>query len=184
MKSSNCAIYADFTSSIIVIIALRLASFDQAGLSTDPTLLESQFITWTLAELNYSIISATIPILRPFVTNLSTHYGGGHGQGDDSMYGYDSSGSHARSKGRSAQKGTFEMRSMNRSKSREVREQEDDERYAPTNYSYGVVTGRQTGNLKSRDPNDTKADATSVNSNDSQKMIIRKDITWQIQHNM
>jgi hypothetical protein len=35
----------------------------------------------------YSLISATIPSLRPFVTNLSTHYGAGLGPADHNTYG-------------------------------------------------------------------------------------------------
>lgn len=82
---------------MIVIAALRLCSFRPLGLSTDPTLLEAEFISWTTAETNYSIISATIPILRPLVISLSTHYDGGFGHSDGSAYADGSTGGYARS---------------------------------------------------------------------------------------
>ncbi|KAK5674398.1 hypothetical protein LTS10_012786 [Elasticomyces elasticus] len=59
-----------FRLGMIVIVALRLASFNQRGFATDPTLYQAEFISWTSTELNYSLISATIPIIRPFVNNL------------------------------------------------------------------------------------------------------------------
>lgn len=58
-------------------MALHLAKYSKTGQSTDPTLLQSEFIVWTSTELNYSIISATFPILRPLVSNFNTSWGGG-----------------------------------------------------------------------------------------------------------
>ncbi|KAF2171439.1 hypothetical protein M409DRAFT_50877 [Zasmidium cellare ATCC 36951] len=61
---------------LLAIVALRLKSFSRSGQTDDPTLLEAQFIVWSSTELNYSIIAATFPIMRPFINNLATNYGG------------------------------------------------------------------------------------------------------------
>ncbi|KAF2165943.1 hypothetical protein M409DRAFT_55306 [Zasmidium cellare ATCC 36951] len=62
---------------LIPIVALRLANYSKNGQHNDPTFLESEFVVWTSTELNYSIISATFPILRPLVNNFNTSWGGG-----------------------------------------------------------------------------------------------------------
>jgi hypothetical protein len=64
-----------FRLPIIVIIAFRLHTFHHAGLTTNFTLLEAMYITLTQTQVNYSLISATIPNLRPIINNLNTHYG-------------------------------------------------------------------------------------------------------------
>lgn len=71
----------DFESSIIVSIVYRFKSFEHEGDTSDPTLLEGPYITWTQAELSYSLLSSTILVLRPFVNQLTTYYGG-HGRAD------------------------------------------------------------------------------------------------------
>lgn len=60
---------------IIIPIALRLATYDEAGLSDDPSLRETLFIIWTQTELNYSIVCAVIPGLLQFMRNLNTTFG-------------------------------------------------------------------------------------------------------------
>jgi hypothetical protein len=78
---------------MIIAPTFRIATFDPTGWATDPTIREDLFIVWTQTELGYSIISATIPILRPFMHNLNSHFGGmgktsnGYGYG----YGYEHS---------------------------------------------------------------------------------------------
>jgi hypothetical protein len=161
---------------MIVIIAFRLSSFDTDGLPEDPTLLESQFITWTSAELHYSLVAATIPILRPFMSNLSTNYGAGQGP-ESSAYGQGTTRSNGHSTTRPHDKRAsaqgFEMRSMI-GRSEGIKQQPE------------FRTDRPQGVARTRSPfgysfDRTKdADAGSTASNESQKMIIRKDITWQV----
>jgi hypothetical protein len=64
-----------FRLPIIIIIAFRLRTFHQSGLTTDFTFLEALYIAITQTQVNYSLISATIPNLRPIINNLNTHYG-------------------------------------------------------------------------------------------------------------
>lgn len=61
---------------MIIPIVFRLATFDSSARNSDFFLAEDLFIVWTQTELNYSIISATIPTLRIFATTLNTQFGG------------------------------------------------------------------------------------------------------------
>jgi hypothetical protein len=161
---------------MVVIIAFRLSSFDADGLAEDPTLRESRFITWTSAELHYSLVAATIPILRPFMSNLSTHYGAGQGP-EGSAYGQGTTRSHAHSTIRPRDNRTslqgFEMQSMTgisegakqHPECRTDRPQAAARTRSPFGYSFDKTKDAETG---------------STVSNESQKMIIRKDITWQV----
>lgn len=155
-----------------MIIAFRLSSFDKEGLSKDPSLRESQFITWTSAELHYSLVAATIPILRPFMSNLSTNYGvgqgpegSGYGQGSTNSYGQATT----RTRDRHANSQVFEMKPMTGKPTTDqfpaprTKEFEGDSRMS---YSCNTIKDADTG---------------STVSNESQKMIIRKDITWQVE---
>lgn len=62
--------------SMIIPISFRLVTFHQTGRSSNFTLLDSLFLVWTQTELSYSIVSATIPTMRPFISTLNTHFGG------------------------------------------------------------------------------------------------------------
>lgn len=64
-----------FRLPLIIIIAFRLHSFNHTGLTTNFTFYESLYVTLTQTQVNYSLISATIPNLRPIINNLNTHYG-------------------------------------------------------------------------------------------------------------
>lgn len=161
---------------MIVITAFRLKSFDSDGLSEDPTLRESQFITWTSAELHYSVVAATIPILRPFMSNLSTNYGAGQGP-ESNAYGQGTTNSHGHSTTRPRDKRTsvqgFEMHAMagrsegvkQHAECRTDHPQSSARTASPFGYSFDKTKDVDTG---------------STVSNESQKMIIRKDITWQV----
>jgi hypothetical protein len=64
-----------FRLPLIIIIAFRLHSFNYNNLTTNFTFYESFYVTLTQTQVNYSLISATIPNLRPIINNLNTHYG-------------------------------------------------------------------------------------------------------------
>jgi hypothetical protein len=67
-------------SAVVIMIAFRLASFDKKSYQSDPTLHEAQFSCWTQAEMNVSIIGATIPMVHRFLASLVTYYGGAGGR--------------------------------------------------------------------------------------------------------
>jgi hypothetical protein len=64
-----------FRLPLIIIIGFRLHSFNYNNLTTNFTFYESLYVTLTQTQVNYSLISATIPNLRPIINNLNTHYG-------------------------------------------------------------------------------------------------------------
>lgn len=162
---------------MIVIVVLRLNAFDDNGLSQDPTLRESRFMTWTSAELHYSLISATMPILRSFMSNLSTNYGAGQGPGGSS-YGQASSGSYGNSVLRSQDAHIsspgFELKPISKRLARFSQTLESTTEELPFH---------PANNLRVCKPSNVKnADASSTGSNDSQRMIIWKDVTWEVPH--
>ncbi|KAI5358848.1 hypothetical protein Slin14017_G111310 [Septoria linicola] len=65
-----------FRLPVITFVTLRLRSYPASD--EDPMLDMAEFNTWSQAELTYSLISSTILIMRPFISNLVTNYGG-HG---------------------------------------------------------------------------------------------------------
>lgn len=168
---------------MIVLAALRLNSFRETGLSIDPTFAETEFLCWTAAELNYSIISATLPILRPLISNLATHYGGGFGQSDGRTYADGSTGSYMRSRTHGLGDESIQLQSLERSKAGHVghqvtiqRSQGDGMHERGTNRAYTSARRRSQIGESSNE------DAASVESSDSKRMIIRKDITWVVDH--
>lgn len=89
-----------FRLPIIVIIAFRLYTFQDTGLN-DFSYIEAMYITLTQTQVNYSLISATIPNLRPIINNLNTHYGAmGESTLTGSGYNSNSNGSNSNSGGR------------------------------------------------------------------------------------
>lgn len=167
--------------SMIIAIAYRLATFDANGLTKNPSILEDRFIIWTQTELNYSVISAIIPSLRPFVKNLSTNYGqelggrSGYTLEDSENYQLSNLGSVAR-KENNPQEGR-------------IRDDVD-----PDDYKFRVWGNQERqGASAKKNKNvgegcskfrktavDEGIDSFSVDSGDSQRMIIQKDITWTV----
>ena len=60
--------------SIVIVIVLRFAADKSQDTTWDGVVLAHAMI-WTAIELNYCLISATIPVLGPFISNLSTSFG-------------------------------------------------------------------------------------------------------------
>ncbi|KAI5369216.1 hypothetical protein Slin14017_G000950 [Septoria linicola] len=59
---------------IIAFIIARLTTFD-ADMIEDFARSETLYIVWTVTQINFSLISTTLPILRPLIKDLSTFYG-------------------------------------------------------------------------------------------------------------
>jgi len=141
---------------LIIAIAFRLANFSTVGLTTNPTFLQDKFIVWTQTELSYSIMAATIPSLRPFIKTLATNYGttpaNGYGSGYGSGYGNGTD--------EDTQSGAVQLSNLRpKGKGEE--------------YKYRIWSGGEP-----RPAN--KADAASVGSSESQRMIIKKDLIWEV----
>lgn len=184
-----CALPCTDVHSLIIFVALRLASLDLDAANEDPTLRGARYVSWTAAEVNYSIISATIPIIRPFMSNLATNYGGGQGSsngGYGSGYGGQSTvGKTGVTSVHASGSQSFPMRTLSRSKIRASTLQ-------PDHIGEYSVDCLPSDAARSRhhvlNPVDSEAlkmssgDNASVDSDDSQRMIIRKDVSWQVSH--
>lgn len=60
---------------LIIPTVFRWTNLNRNNFATNPTLLESAFYIWTEIEITYSIVSAIIPSLKPFIKDLATNYG-------------------------------------------------------------------------------------------------------------
>jgi hypothetical protein len=157
---------------MIVVVVIRMTSFDHAGFATDPTLVESRFIAWTSVELNFSIVSATIPMLRSFVTNLSTHFGAGQAAGG---LGYGQGTSQDKSHASSSRQSRPVMHSLPGIELRSIEHKVPDVPSVP-NLSAKAGFPRGPSGNSVRDE-----DRGSIGSDNSRKMIIRKDFTWRVE---
>lgn len=167
---------------MIVLAALRIRSFNRDALTSDPTFSLAEFLCWTSAELNYSILSATLPIVRPLISNLATHYGGGFGQSDGRTYADGSTGSYVRSGARGDSKSdTIQLRSMGRNRGDGSMRQSAVRRSRGEDWGHDKAFGR-AGRAAVATGEHSNQDAVSVESSDSQRMIIRKDVTWVVDH--
>ena len=185
---------------MIIPIAFRLANFHPTARSVDPLLVDSLFSVWTQTELNYNLISATIPGLRPFAKSMNTQFGG-IGEGETS-HGYNRSHEAGSKKGR--YRGTFQMsnlegsahsRTDNRDNSHAQPSSAHNFTGKPQAYNYSVWGPGDTSALNVHDslsgtkdsapmtlqPGKDHGDATSVSSNNSQQMIIKKEVTYEIE---
>lgn len=149
---------------LIIPIVFRLAAFDPIGLTADPTFREVPFVIWTQVEMHLSLISATIPVLRPVIMNLSTNYSSLGPK--DSSTGYAISG------------GTYRLSTLKPSShiSR-------NNKLRASNPSANVDSGVfPSSSMQSRDVKDRAGlRADSIESHGSEQMIIRKQISWRVE---
>lgn len=167
---------------MIIAIAYRLANFDANGLTKNPMFLEDKFIVWTQTELNYSVISAIIPSLRPFVKNLSTYYGqelggrSGYTLEDSENYQLSNLGSGFRDENRRLDSRVGNDVDPDDYKFRVWANEEGERRSARKHKNVGESSNGWPGKSS-----DGGTDGLSVGSSDSQRMIIKKDTTWTVQ---
>ncbi|KAN0096809.1 hypothetical protein V8E51_015614 [Hyaloscypha variabilis] len=170
----------------IAFCALRIHYFFQAFFTTDPSFDGVFFSAWTQTELAYSIISATLPCLKPFMSTISANWGeapkpefassnpsGSYGLRD--LFGKsDNTGSEA-------------------SKSKAVTTESESQDTLAEGLPYEPVHGSAMNHrtLKGDSVSHTTTimdgftlgdDRISTRSNDSQQMIIRKDTVYSVDH--
>ncbi|KAI9639963.1 hypothetical protein NHQ30_011632 [Ciborinia camelliae] len=175
-----------YDAIMIIAIAYRLINFNANGMMKNPTFLEDKFIVWTQTELNYSVISAIIPSLRPFVKNLSTYYG--QELGGRSGYTLEDSKN-------------YQLSNLSSIRNHENNHQLEGGRIGeevvdPDDYKFrvwatqgglpgakrNITTAGGTSKLlrKSSLDDGMDGDGLSVGSSDSQRMIIQKDTSWTV----
>ena len=172
-----------FRLPIIIAIAFRLATYSRHGLTTDPSLREAEFIAWTQTELNYSIISATIPGLLQFMRNLNTQFGGLTEQ-ENVTYGKSSGkgGSKSRSFPMSVLRSN---RSNNASHNARHGMSQNDDGYEEGNGVYGAhgpPYGNRGTNNGQPPAMGVRKDNPSMGSTDSQRMIIQKSVSYDVNY--
>ena len=187
-----------------MIIAFRIATFDEAGYTTNPTLDETPFIIWSQAELEFSIIAATLPTLRRFISGLATYYGA-----LDQRKANEGSTYEIRFDGEIA---TTPLASVIKSIDREGRhythsDTQPNKKQPLRNLFPG--TASKNGGCSTSDANQdcritnkyhrqqpldewgnggittthvVAQDSNSMESNESQQMIIKRDISWNVEH--
>ena len=164
-----------FRLPIIAIIGLRVSAFDVPNFTSNFTLAESEYMVWTETQINYSIISATIPILRPFINTLSTHYG----QGAAGEY----SSSASPSPNNTFMLTSLSFSSRRKSKAPVMPSYQDEEPELPlADRIDTVLSTREQG--VSAGPSSTRGSSgrrESVESgSEDQIMTIRKDMEWEV----
>ncbi|KAL2000343.1 hypothetical protein VTN02DRAFT_3231 [Thermoascus thermophilus] len=188
------------STRIIAFTSLRLYYLRQTIHSPDPTLVGIPMSIWTQIELNFSLIACTIYCLRPFMVAVSTNYGTAGDPTLDSSAGRSrkNTTSSFRSAGRSG------MRSLKRSLKKEIsvltsstttttpveRDRAGFNRLregvelatipqGPTSPITTTITAAVGAEPGTRRQGDRRS---SVGSDDSTKMIIKKDVRYSVQY--
>lgn len=160
----------------IVAIALRLATFNVSGFSTNPFLLEAEFICWTQSELNWSLIAATIPSFQSFLKNLNTGFGG---LGLETSYGYGSGRYGTGPTRHTAKNNTFQMSSMRSNIDHTIDEKGEEHAIGVAHSQGGPQHSKPgIGPMLQRNNSGQDPETRSIGSNESRRMMIRKDVTW------
>ena len=174
-----------FRLPLILLIVLRLSTFNAGpALTRDFTITEDLYLVWTETQLNYSLVSATIPIFRPFINSLSTNYGIGGAK--------EYSGSVSQQANTPIKLNTLSSDGKAKSKRRSYLSGSNSEPFAVNPSGNTFVTAYHPDRGSGKDscgpaPEDRigaarvrDRDAESVGSDDSQRMIIRKNVEWSV----
>ncbi|KAM0723328.1 hypothetical protein Q7P37_001530 [Cladosporium fusiforme] len=154
---------------LIIPITFRLATHDPTGMTRDPTFRSVLFVVWTQVELHLTVITATIPVLRPVINNLNTSYSSLGPSGSSADYG--------------TSQGTYKLSNLKKPSSRKAGSEAtpcgSDVRGAQTLNTALVATSfAQDVNVK----HGTAQDTSSIESHGSEQMIIRKQMSWRVEH--
>lgn len=184
-----------FRLILLIFIAFRIHTFDEAGYTTNPFLSNASFIAWTQAELAVSLITATIPTFRNFLKSLNTGFGGIGGTSSDQYgsYGYGNLGPNRTGLGKTLGSSyqLSKLRSALRSEPRQEPGEEHEPVYQPSNLQLNrsdPLTGRLGGSAAtahwvagtSQSDSGINHDNASIGSDESRRMIIRKEVDWSV----
>jgi len=190
---------------VIALCALRIHYFFDAFYSSDPTFDGAFYATWTQAELAFSIMASTIPCLKPLMSQLNTNWGGKNQmhipEDSAALYKVSSSGNYSlrqftRKSGKSGKSGKSEKGGMGvwqtAIRGSVVRTEELDGDNAVNMSHKSVHDGLTISHQMLRgDSVSHAANAThergfcrdgSIQSNDSQQMIIRKEVVYSVEY--
>jgi hypothetical protein len=191
---------ADGTGRLIAITILRLYYLNLGFTSSNPTLIGLPALLLAQIELGWSLISSTIPCLNPFMRAVSTNYGamgtdtimdgshlsntnkGSHGGGSYGIRSIFSNKSQNLMSKHSAKSTTLISSSSHHEpqattiEMRAYRNNEDNVLHVP------IYRGDHSSTT-ARVYSEGRVDAASIggDSNDSTRMIIRKEVQWLVQ---
>lgn len=179
---------------MVVFIAYRMKTFDEAAFTSNPFLRNAPFIAWTQAQMSASLITATIPTFRNFLKSLSTGFGGiGVSSSNGYVYGYGSEGRtriRAEGKGVGSNYQLSKLRSANRSAAAPEPGEENEQMYGarPGLDTVDPLTGRSGGSAATAhwsagtigSDAGHNNDNASIGSDESRRMIIRKDMHFTV----
>jgi hypothetical protein len=160
--------------------------FFQAFYTTDPTFDGVFFSAWTQVELAFSVITATTPCLKPFMSAISTNWGE---QPKTEFTNSGASGSYGLRDlfGRSNK--TMSQNTVRQATSVAEEQESQDAVDLPYEPVYGnkmnhrMLRGDSVSHTASIIHGFTLGDdGVSTRSNDSQQMIIRKERTYSVEH--
>jgi len=162
---------------VIALAGLQIHYLAQKLHSSNPTLDGVPTTICRQTEIFYAIMASTIPCLRPFLASFFTGFGA---MGGETVI----AGSQV---GNSREKSSYALGSMQSAESAARREKRK---------SRGLRGGRRSSRDLDNFGNDsqnqahvshdtgnssrTAADAASITSNDSTKMIIKKEVQWHV----
>ncbi|KAL1585241.1 hypothetical protein WHR41_05809 [Cladosporium halotolerans] len=152
--------------ALIIPIAFQFANYDAAGLTTDPTFREALFVVWTQVEMHFSLISATIPVLRPVINNLNTSYSSLGPAGSSTAY----TGSNDIYK-----MTTLKPLQRNALKGQSGNQIQETNLVTANSFASASATGNHT-------KTEAIAETDSIESHGSEQMIIRKQLSWRVEH--
>lgn len=158
---------------VIGLTLARLHYVDFQILSSNPTLDGAITLIWTQVELDYSIIAATIPCLKPFMTAVNTQYGAIEGPRSTGSHGY---GSDKRSHGSFGLNTVVNKGSSNLSRTPTTRAMPQE----PPIIMEPQILRPDKVYSSTRITHDRQFDTNSTGSNDSTKMIIKKEVQWTV----
>ena len=175
---------SNLVSRLIAVAIVRLHYLNIGIHSSNLTLDGAEAVIWTQVEVQYSVIALVIACLNSFLKVVNTEYGTGTAENNLE---YSTGGSNSRSKAQ-VSAASFSMNSMNKSgrhdkvsikvgkraasKSRSIDEADQNHQsFRPDNTQHWttVTTGQNR-------------DANSIASNDSRKIIIKKQVAYTVEH--
>lgn len=173
--------------STIIFCVLRIHYFFRAFFTTDPSFDGVMFSAWTQVELAFSVIAATTPCLKPFMSTISSNWG--EAPKPELANSNPSGGSY----GLRDLFGKSNKTTTNASKSEVATQERESQDTLGADLPYEPVHGNATNHrtLRGDSVSNTTTvmhgfpigdDRVSTRSNDSQQMIIRKETMYSVDH--
>ncbi|RMZ75459.1 hypothetical protein DV738_g5439, partial [Chaetothyriales sp. CBS 135597] len=174
---------------IIAIICLRLGSFDETLFQLNPSLHLASFSCWTQTEMNVSIIAVTIPTVRALLAHLITNYGGSGGLTARETAAYSSIRQSRKPVGDSIPMDSLRSAISHHSPrglgTQQYKEICEDDVCNDTPQSVGhhrAWTNGPSDSVGSGSEAIGTVEALRMSGNEAMKMIIRKDVTYQVRY--